>query len=147
MQHDVYWEALGIIVITCNRFARFAVAVLDDSKHGNWGQVERFDHRTLQTAHDLLAAVWRCSNYSRERILPFDQSETAAPPMETWLEWLRIEMESWIHEPQLVRLVQLVLTNQNNPPGYEAETSLARLIRNRFSSVPWTTTMGTGECE
>ena len=58
-QHDVYSQALGIIVSQCNLYAEFARRLLDDADHPEWGTVERFDHRTLQHAHDLLAAVWR----------------------------------------------------------------------------------------
>ena len=136
-QHDVYFEALGIIVSTCNRFARFAIVMLDDTEHESWGQVESFDHRTLQGAHDLLAAAWRFSNKGRQDRLPFTGDARTATPEECWLDWLQTEADSWIHCPQMVRLVQLVLANQNNPTGYTSEASLALLIMDRFDSVPW----------
>ena len=138
-QHDVYFEALGIIVSTCNRFARFAIAVLDDSEHEIWGQVESFDHRTLQGAHDLLAAAWRFSNKGRQDLLPFSGAARTVTPEKHWLDWLRTETASWIHCPQMVRLVQLILANQNNPTGYASEASLALLIMDRFDSIPWET--------
>ena len=56
-QHDVYGDALAIIVSTCNRHARFACAVLNDADHPDWGTVECFDHLTIQAAHDFLAAA------------------------------------------------------------------------------------------
>ena len=56
-QHDVYGQALWIIVRQCNLYAEFARRVLDDADHSEWGTVESFDHRTLQGAHDLLAAA------------------------------------------------------------------------------------------
>lgn len=39
----------------------------------------------------------------------------------------------------MVRLVQLILANQNNPTGYASEASLALLIMDRFDSIPWET--------
>ena len=126
-----------IIVSACNRFARFAIAVLEDKEYEGWGQVESFDHRTLQGAHDLLAAAWRFSNKGRQDRLSFTCAAMDATREECWLDWLQTEADSWIHCPQLVRLVQLVLANQNNPTGDASEASLALLIMDRFDSVPW----------
>ena len=58
-QHDVYDEALSIIVSACNRHTNFARSLLEDSYHPTWGTIDHYDHRTLQNAHDLLAAAWR----------------------------------------------------------------------------------------
>lgn len=136
-QHDVYSNALSIIVSTCNRFARFSIDVLNDTEHDEWGQVERFDHRTLQGAHDLLAAVWRFSNDSRQECLPFPEEANMATAETRWLDWLQAEISAWMGAPQLVRFVQLILTNQNKPIGYLAEYRLCLGIMYRFDSVPW----------
>ena len=137
MQHDVYGYALRIIVRTCNRFARFSIAVLNDTEHHEWGQVEECDHRTLQGAHDLLAAAWRYSNDSRQGTLPFPEEANMPTPETRWLEWLQAEISAWMDAPQLVRSVQLILTNQNEPIGYLAESRLCLGIMYRFDSVPW----------
>ncbi|MEQ8652020.1 MAG: hypothetical protein RIC87_06110 [Kiloniellales bacterium] len=134
-QHDVYGQALGIVVGTCNRFALFAVALLGDSGHKEWGRIEGCDHRTLQGAHDLLAAAWRFREGSRQGELPL--VEDAFLDEARWLDWLRTELSTWIDEPRMVRSVQLILSNQNEPAGYEAETSLCLALLDRFSDVPW----------
>ena len=43
----------------------------------------------------------------------------------------------WIHRPERVRLVQLILTNQNRRPRYMAETQLSLNILDGFPDVPW----------
>ena len=136
-QHDVYYAALEIIVSTCNRHIVCARSLLGASGHPNWGKVESYDHRTLQFAHDLLAAVWRSQNDSRQQsLLPGDnQSLDDVQPL--WLSWLREEIVGWSALPHLVRSVQLILTNQNEQPGYEAETRLCLDIVDRFPDVPW----------
>ena len=53
-QHEVYGQALGIIVSKCNRYTEFARSLLNDADHPEWGTVDHFDHRTLQHAH-----TWR----------------------------------------------------------------------------------------
>ncbi len=136
-QHDVYRQALGIIVSTCNRYASFSKAVLADTCHDEWGETETFDHRVLQGGHDLLAAAWRYGHDSRQGVLPLEGAEHAPSFESLWLEWLRTEVAAWIDEPRLVRSVQLTLTNQNQPIGYLAEAQMGVEIMSRFSKVPW----------
>ena len=136
-QNDVYGQALWIIVRQCNLYAEFARRVLDDADHPEWGTVESFDHRTLQRAHDLLAAVWRFRNDFRQSDLPFVDKNSLDGVQELWLDSLRNEIARWIDYPERVRWVHLILTNQNKPPGYVAEAQLALNIINWFSDVPW----------
>ena len=136
-QHDVYGQALGIIVRQCNLYAEFARRVLDDADHSEWGTVESLDHRTLQGAHDLLAAVWRFRNDFRQSELPFVDKNFLDEVQQLWLDWFRHEISNWLHRPKRVRWVQLILTNQNKPLGYIAEAQLALNIINGFSDVPW----------
>ena len=154
-QHDVYSDALGIIVRTCNLFALRARALLDDTDHPDWGTVETFDHRTLQRAIDLLAAVWRFRHDARQfelsvdvrhprwrrplvdREAPVKPHDLLAEVPGRWLDWLREEVDGWLHSPHLVRSVQLVVANQNEPAGYVAESQLELDLLGRFEDVPW----------
>lgn len=138
-QHDVYGQALRIIVSQCNLYAEFARRLLNAADHAEWGTIEHFDHRTLQNAHDLLAAVWRFRHDCRQLLLPF--VPTVEDPLDEaqslWLDWLRREIAGWIEHPDLVRLVQLILTNQNKPLGNMAEAQLSLHIVDWFADVPW----------
>ena len=136
-QHDVYSQALGIIVSQCNLYAEFTRRLLDDADHPEWGTVERFDHRTLQHAHDLLAAVWRFRHDLRQPGLAFVDKHSLDEVQTLWLDWLRHEITGWIDYPDRVRLVQLILTNQNKQPGCIAESQLSLNIINGFTDVPW----------
>ena len=136
-QHDIYGDACGILISSCNRFTRFSKAVLNDTGHVDWGQIESFDHRTLQHAHDLLAAVWRCENPSQQQKLRLLNTHKESSPKLLWIDWLRKELSAWIDHPHLVRSVQLILANQNKPIGYAAEFRLCTDIVDRFHSVPW----------
>ena len=134
-QHDVYRNALRIIVRTCNAQACFARWLLEDEEHPHWGTIVEFDHRTLQEAHDLLAGAWRFEN--RQLVLRFDAKGTVDTVEATWLTWLRKETADWIETPRIVRSVQLILTNQNHPKWYAAESQLCLDILARFAEVPW----------
>ena len=151
MQHEVYGDALRIIVRRCKRFARVAIALLGgDSGHPQWDDVDRLDHRTLQFTHDLLAAAWRYEASPPQKSLPISEDRPkrefeARTPEGRWLQWLDAEVASWLHAeagpvddgPQKIRLVLEILAHQNEPAGYEAETWLARLTYRRFRHVPW----------
>lgn len=141
MQHDVYGDALRIIARTCRRYAMFAEIVATGEQQLSL-PVERFDHRTLQGSHDLLAAVWRYRESRSRQLALFSKTRNggsgvdASPEME-WLDWLQAEVASWIDRPDLVRAVETILANQNQPVGYLAESELQVGILKRFGEVPW----------
>ena len=57
-QHDVYYQALGIITNTCQEYVQLAHSLIGDPSQG-WEFINSYDHRTFQHSHDILAAVWR----------------------------------------------------------------------------------------
>lgn len=140
-QHDVYRDALRIIVTICDDLALFARRLLEDEAHKGWGETTRYDHRTLQMAHDLIAATWRYRFAPSERSFPFAETNLEfsadASAMRGWLAWLKNEMWSWVNAPNLVRSVQIILTNQNEEQGYDAEKNLHRDLIRYYSDVPW----------
>ena len=137
-QHDVYGNALGIIVATCREHVARAASLLEVERPGQWETDVQIDHRTLQDAHDILAAVWRHATSPVQTSLPLEVPATRATRGVTgWLEWLRVEVRSWWEEPRLVALVSAILANQNQPAGYQAEEELAERLHRRFSAVPW----------
>ena len=138
-QHAVYDEALSIIVSSCNRHTNFARSLLEDSRHKTWGTINCYDHRTLQDAHDLLAAAWRYQDGGsyRQGKLPFEGEDPFDEVQVLWLNWLRHEVDGWTARPHLVRSVQIILSNQNKPLGYMTESKLCLDILDRFSNMPW----------
>ena len=136
-QHDVYSDALWIIVSQCNQYTEFARRLLDDANLPEWVAVDRFDHRTLQHAHDLLAAVWRFRHSFRQPGLPFVRKDSVDDVPTLWLAWLRREVAAWIDYPDRVRLVRVILANQNAALGYVAESRLSLNIMDGCPDVPW----------
>lgn len=139
-QYDSYSDALGIIVQSCNRIAVNAKLLLSSNDCKNWGTIWRFDHRTLQSAHDCLAAAFRFKNDGRQlklRLEPNLYPSNLKTSKDFWFYWLSNEVENWVWEPSLVRCVQIILANQNQPVGYEAESRLTLEILDRFPEVPW----------
>ena len=135
-QHDRYGEALGIIAYGClehSRNAAIARGEYDLTLSERLASVrsEGFDHRTLQSAHDYLAAWWRWKHSHTHRL----EHATA----EDWLLWLRHEVKTWTtHAPHLARLVTKVLLNQNMDAGYVAEADLLEELHRHYAGMPTT---------
>lgn len=138
-QHDVYSPSLAIIVQGCIRHAQAAAALLEAEWPPAWPSDPTYDYRTLQDAHDILAAAWRFIADTAQPPLPapVGGQARARPLMEQWNEWLRAEIAAWPTRPHLVQLVMTILAHQNIPRGNDAEDALAQALRERFNSVPW----------
>ncbi len=94
-QHDVYYQALGIITGTCQEYIQLAHNLIGDASKG-WEFIDSYDHRTFQHPHDILAAAWRFryENDVRQMELPvFYLCRGYACPWRTYrgelnLDWL-----------------------------------------------------------
>lgn len=135
-QHDVYGSALRTIIDACCGYALFARDLLNDQGHEEWGTIRKCDHRTLQGSHDLLAAAWRFRHDLRQPELPLANARSVNPEL-MWLDWLRDELVDWRNHPELVKSVLTILSNQNQPAGYLAESQLRLDLLGRFHEVPW----------
>jgi hypothetical protein len=134
VQHDLYDAALTDIAFVCRdaylRAAR-VIGAEDDKITLAIARIELFDHRTLQAAHDHLAAYWRSLTGRTHPMLPglFD----AVAVGEEWRRWLRREVGNWwVDFPELIRFVCGVLANQNTETGYLAEARVAALLRSVY---------------
>lgn len=135
-QHDIYGHACNIVCSTCFHLVRLATTLLGNERHATWQPVSTYDHRTLQMAHDLLAAAWRFRTESRQRNLFWDPTERT--PLEIqWLDWLRQEVSGWTYHAYLVAYVMTILNNQNRPAGDKAESQLCLALMNLYGDVPW----------
>jgi hypothetical protein len=137
MQHDSYHSAISRLLDAHNRFAHFIAAVTGDGVF-TWAAITSCDHRTLQDAHDILAAAWRYRTDIRQPPLPIQRDSATYDLATTWLKWLHAELEGWFEAPYLVRQLHEVLSRQNTPLGDAAEVRMAyTLIFDRFPDVPW----------
>ena len=127
-QHDRYGQALLIIEEQSKGHVRHACAILDLAPVDFTFSGER-DHRTLQVAHDLLAAAWRFLFRHAQR----DLFKPLLPDDDDWLEWLRQE----VREPVLAGTLRRMLQFQNSAKRYAAEDQPRRSLLDRFADVPW----------
>jgi hypothetical protein len=100
-------------------------------------RLETFDHRLLQTPHDLLAAVWRFRMARTHPVLPFEEPEAWRRTTEdAWLGWLSDEIGRWRYiNPFLIRATASALAIEM-PEDYEAD-SLSLQLLDIYRDVPW----------
>ena len=144
VQHNVYSQALWVIVGGCSSHVRTAEALL--GTEASWVltfiRLENFDHRLMQTPHDLLAAVWRFRTGRIHPVLPFEEPEAWRSRTEdAWLDWLGKEIGRWgDFYPSLIRATAHAFQIEM-PEGYEA-ASLSLQLLNTYSDVPWISDLG-----
>ena len=137
LQHDVYHQALGIILEGCRGHLECSCVMLGVPLRGFWPLDRSTDHRMIQRAHDLLAAAWR------HQVCPtapdlYDSPQAHPVSVDEWLPWLRAEVASWHGEPDIVACIRTIVINQSADSGYQAEDDLDQLLLARFQHVPWT---------
>ena len=136
-QHEVYGDALRIIISACKAHSENAAALLQTTLPIGWQLGPTFDHRVLQDCHDILAAAWRYEANPAQGVLTFGRQPGDSEDVIRWLQWLQDQVTAWNTEPHLVRLVMTALANQNTAPGYAAETTLSESLKSLFNNVPW----------
>lgn len=129
-QHDIYNNALTEILSGADRLGCFSRAVLDLSPVRDWSL--NCDHRTIQGAHDILAAAWRYKFCNVQHEL-FEQQLN----VNYWVDWLRNEIISWVNHPEIVKEILVILANQNTKNGYAAEARLCLALMLHYNDVPW----------
>lgn len=90
-QHDAYDQALQILVRECVKRLKSAEAI--NGEPLSLGELYRaretaYDHRDLQTAHDLIAAIWRAEQGLTHPPLPISGFHIEKFATE-WLTWLK----------------------------------------------------------
>lgn len=136
IQHETYQESFSVIKQTCLRHMKCASMIVGQDEMCIPDRSGKIDHRTLQLAHDMVAAAWRFECLKNELPL-FFQTETDVHIWRKWFGWLRQETLDWWNEPAIVRNVITIIDNQNVERGYHAEDLLSIALRDRYSNVPW----------
>jgi hypothetical protein len=137
LQHDVYSEMLGQIFKSArDRYLTAASLVgvedeLSQRLNGMWG----FDHRTLQTAHDRIAAYFRFQSPDSAQLrLGEDDVQYRDRLTREWREFLGGEVGELAQHDEYVRAVCTAAAFGNTEPGYTAEEKLDQFLTRRYAS-------------
>ena len=140
IQHDCYWSS------TLSLMLQIIEKNLSQLRSTHPNLPSSIDHRTIQDAHDLLAAAFRynfknSSGYKKHSEDTFFglahhsvRQKTQNEIISEWHCWLAEALEG---ENEIISEFQTVWLNQNVATGYEAEDNLRGLIIQKFSHIKW----------
>jgi hypothetical protein len=134
LQHDCYGEALVIMhrtVFEALIGAYTLLAIAPPEKVLSAAR-QSFDHRTVQAAHDHLAAYWRAQTGRTYPSLPLAETEDQ-DTISSWLAWLQVTTSQWPRcDVSLAQMFSAAIVHANTPEGYRAEQGLASALATRY---------------
>lgn len=134
-QHDAYRQALRIIVGHAIKRLKIAEAIVGAAipVGDTYRRKERrYDHRDLQEAHDLIAAIWRAEKGLVHPPLPLDGFHVEKFVTE-WLVWLTERMDRTCDGD--VRLILQCAFGDDDDEWREAHTLLTNGLRDELGSL------------
>lgn len=136
-QHGCYREVLGLIADRCIRHYKAAERMTGRDQSVLSNKLGRsdftFDHRILQSAHDIMASYWRWHTGRHEPHMPGLEPNG----IDDWKAWARQEVDDWaLYAPEIVRHVVTALAYQNTDnKGYQAEEAALTMLKDRYSAM------------
>lgn len=135
IQHDVYStspiasKCIDIFIRSCEILSRF------DELYEMMRKLVSYDHRTLQQAHDQIAAYFRFS--FRELHLPLinHEEEYKRILLLRWQNFYDKESSEIAEVPCINQAVIQILAHQNKDVGMYAETVLSYHLNNRYGEA------------
>ena len=147
VQHAVYGEMV-VRLFTGPRDRYLAAAALlrvDDQLSQQLRSMDGFDHRTLQLAHDRIAAFFRFAHDDGGQLqLGETEADYRQRLAASWREFVQLEVERLTTENEFTRAICTATAFGNKKPGVEAEHWLDQFLRDRYGErglvfEAWTT--------
>jgi len=135
VQHNSYWDIV-VYLYAYSRERYLASARLVGVENDFVRLVrenERFDHRVLQAAHDLVATGYRFTRREREQVpLPFSPEEYKRRLKEDWIAFFKRESQELAGNDEINREILGCVAYSNSDIGMKHEERLARLLEKRY---------------
>ena len=135
VQHSVYGEMV-VRLFTGPRDRYLAAAALlrvDDKLSKLLRSMDGFDHRTLQLAHDRIAAFFRFAHDDGGQ-LQLGETDTnyRQRVADSWREFVLTEVERLTTDNEFTRAICTATAFGNKGPGVVAEHWLDQFLRDRY---------------
>jgi hypothetical protein len=137
LQHDVYSEVLRRLFESARdrHLTAASLVGVEDELSLRLRAMRGFDHRTLQLAHDRIAAYFRFqSPGSAQLYLGEDEVKYLERLTQEWREFFAGEVEDFTQRDEYVRAACKAACFGNTEPGYTAEDQLDQLLTRRYAS-------------
>ena len=135
VQHGVYCEMVVRLFTGPRDRYRAAAALLraDSELSERLRSMDGFDHRTLQLAHDRIAAFFRFSDDGGQLRLGESEADYRRRLEEAWREFVQSEVGRLTADDEFTRAICTATAFGNKEPGVAAEHWLDRFLRDRYS--------------
>ena len=139
-QHDGYFRSIGNIFKAARVELLRADAILGSNLliAEKARDINTFDHRVLQDAHDIIAAAFRYQHDDGGQLRLGENPETQRLRyLRSWTLWLDEQLQELVHYTQFVRSTVECIVFSNTEVGYMAENRLCDLLLTHFSAGDW----------
>ena len=136
IQHSAYGEMVSrLFVAPRNRYLAAATLLQVEDKLSNKLRVmDGFDHRTLQLAHDRIAAYFRFHSPNSSQLLLGEQESAHAQRLrEGWRDFFSAEVEDLTLDDEFTRAICAATAFGNSDAGIAAEQWLDQFLRHRYA--------------
>lgn len=140
MQHNIYFANVAAIFEHARQALTTADAVIGSELLivQKAQDFEKFDHRILQDAHDILAMSFRFKKDDGGQLkLSETQTEQLSRYQNDWSNWLNEQLSLLSKNPQFVRSVVEAVVFANSELGFMAEKRICRLLLSFFDAKDW----------
>lgn len=139
VQHDLYPQSVVAIFEAALRTMVLADAVLMTNLElvTKAKAIERFDHRVLQDAHDILAARFRHLHDDGGQIDLLDPADPNVMYIQAWSDWRASQLKELATYPDFVRSAVEAVVFANTEFGYIAEQQLCNTLITHVVMEDW----------
>lgn len=135
VQHAAYW-AMVVRLFTGPRDRYLSAAALlraDDRLSRQLRSMDGFDHRTLQLAHDRIAALFRFAHDDGGQLqLGETEADYRQRLADSWREFFQSQVERLTADDEFTRAICTATAFGNKEPGVAAEHWLDRFLRDSY---------------
>lgn len=136
VQHGVYSEMLARLFTGPRDRYRAAATLLrvESDLSERLRSMDGFDHRTLQLAHDRIAAYFRFCDDGGQLQLGESDADYRRRLEETWRAFVNSEVGLLTEDDEFTRAICTATAFGNKEPGVAAEHWLDQFLRDRYGA-------------
>lgn len=139
-QHELYRNHVFMLFAVAKSKIIQADAILDANLliTEKVKEINRFDHRVLQDAHDIIAAAYRYHNDDGGQMNLLHLDEALLDRYKTeWAKWFSQELVTLLSYPRFIRSVVESVVFSNSELGYAGQHAIGNFLITLYNLEDW----------
>jgi hypothetical protein len=136
VQHALYWELLRwLLVAPRDRYLSASCLLrMENDLSQQLRTMTGFDHRTLQAAHDIIAAYFRFSWPDSAQLLLDEQEDAYRLRLgDAWRNFFKEEVKALTTDDEFTRAICTATAFGNKEAGLAAEAWVEQYLKERYA--------------